>query len=174
MRSVKRYLCYFLYYWIAKHLPKSDEFDFIGRACHRFRSLICRPLFKESAKVIGVGKGADFGNGRNIIMKDHANIGVNARIMGLGTVIIGRHVMMGPEVMIITSDHKILPEGFDGYVMEDVEIGDYVWIGARAIILKGVKIGKYAVVGAGSVVTKDVPDYAIVAGIPARILRMRK
>ncbi|RLF96514.1 acetyltransferase [Thermococci archaeon] len=174
MRSVKRYLCYFLYYWIAKHLPKSDEFGFIGRACHRFRSAICRPLFKESAKVIGVGKGADFGNGRNIIMKDHANIGVNARIMGLGTVIIGRHVMMGPEVMIITSDHKILPEGFDGYVTEDVEIGDYAWIGARAIILKGVKIGKYAIVGAGSVVTKDVPDYAIVAGVPARILRMRK
>jgi len=96
------------------------------------------------------------------------------RIVGNGHVYVGKHVMMGPDVVIITSDHKILPEGFNGYINKDVIIGDYAWIGARAIILKGVKIGKWAIVGAGAVVTKDVPDYAIVAGNPAKIIRFRK
>ncbi len=55
--------------------------------------------------------------------------------------------------------------------MVPVRIGNKAWIGARAIILKGVTIGEGAVVGAGSVVTKDVPDWTIVAGNPARIIR---
>ena len=107
-------------------------------------------------------------------MEYGANIGENARFIGTGTITIRKHVMMGPEVMIITSDHGILAEGFDGYITKDIEIGDFAWIGARAIILKGVKIGKHAIIGAGAVVTKDVPDYAIVAGVPAKVIRMRK
>ncbi len=55
----------------------------------------------------------------------------------------------------------------------DVIIGNDVWIGTRATILSGLKIGDGAVIGAGSVVTKDVPPYAIVAGNPAKIIRMR-
>lgn len=51
-------------------------------------------------------------------------------------------------------------------------ISDDAWIGLNAIILKGVKIGKGAIVGAGSVVTKNVPDMAVVAGNPARIIKM--
>ena len=53
-------------------------------------------------------------------------------------------------------------------------IGDDVWIGTCSIVLPGVKIGKGSVVGAGSVVTKDVPDYCVVAGNPARIIKQRK
>jgi maltose O-acetyltransferase len=82
--------------------------------------------------------------------------------------------MMGPDVMIITEDHKILSDKFDGYVSEDVVISDHAWIGARAIILKGVKIGKYAVIGAGSVVTHNVGDYEIWAGNPAKLIKKRK
>jgi acetyltransferase-like isoleucine patch superfamily enzyme len=55
----------------------------------------------------------------------------------------------------------------------EVRVGNDVWIGARAVILDGVSIGDGAIIGAGSVVTKDVPDYAIVAGTPARIIRFR-
>ena len=53
-------------------------------------------------------------------------------------------------------------------------IGDDVWIGTRAIILPGVTIGNGVIIGAGAVVTKDVPDYAIVGGVPARVIRLRK
>jgi acetyltransferase-like isoleucine patch superfamily enzyme len=56
---------------------------------------------------------------------------------------------------------------------KNVEIGSDVWIGARCIILGGVKIGHGAVLGAGSIITKDIPPYAIVAGVPAKILKYR-
>ena len=55
----------------------------------------------------------------------------------------------------------------------EVKIGDYVWIGANAIILPGVSIGCGAVIGAGAVVAKDIPDYAVVAGVPACPCRQR-
>ena len=56
---------------------------------------------------------------------------------------------------------------------KDIVVEDDVWIGTRAIILKGVTIHKGAIVGAGAVVTKDVPPYSIVAGNPAKIVKMR-
>lgn len=169
-----RVLAYFLYYYFAKNLPRSYQLGFIGRLSHRIRYLICRNLIIRNKGYFNIERGADFGGGKNIIIDESGGIGENARFMGHGKIIIGKHVMMGPDVMIITDDHKILPEKFDGYVSEDVVIDDYAWIGARAIILKGVKIGKYAVIGAGSVVTHDVGDYEIWAGNPAKLIRKRK
>lgn len=164
---------YLLYTFFAKHLPRSYEFGFVGEFSKKVRNVIARIMIKDAPSTIFVERGADFGSGKNLILKDCACIGENARFMGRGKITIGRHAMMGPDVMIITSDHKMKKEGFDGYISKDVEIGDYAWIGARAIILKGVKIGNYAVVGAGAVVTKDVPDHAIVGGSPAKILKYR-
>ena len=159
---------------MARHLPRSYSLGFAGRLSKRLRRLAASPLFKEAGRNINVERRADFGGGGNLIVRDFADIGENARFMGSGTIIIGEHAMMGPDVMIITSDHKILPMGFDGYETANVEIGDYAWIGARAIILKGVKIGKYAIVGAGAVVTADVTDYTIVGGVPAKVIRTRE
>ena len=53
-----------------------------------------------------------------------------------------------------------------------MEIGDYAWIGAGATVLPGVRVGRHAVIGAASVVTKDVPDYAVAVGNPARVIKM--
>jgi maltose O-acetyltransferase len=167
-----RIIAYLVYYLFAKHLPRSYDFGICGKISKKIRNMLGRILIKDAPKTIFIERGADFGSGRNVVVKECACIGENARFMGKEKVIIGRHAMMGPDVMIITSDHKFKKEGFEkGYISKDVEIGDYAWIGARAIILKGVKIGNHAVVGAGAVVTKDVPEYAIVGGSPAKVIR---
>ena len=173
-RTWKQYLSYLLYYGFAKFLPISHEYGPIGEISNVLRRMICRNLFKEAAPVFNVERNAQFGWGDTISIEDRASIGVDFRIEGAGSVRIGKDVMMGPEVLIITQDHKIMPEGFDGFMIGDVTIGDHAWIGARVIILKGVNIGKYAVIGAGAVVTKDIPDYAIAAGVPAKVIKMRK
>lgn len=165
---------YFGYYLFAKYLPVSEAYGPIGKWSHYLRRFFCRRLFKETAEIFGVEKGAEFGTGEKITMLDHSNIGIDAKIGGEGRVIIGRHVMMGPECIISTQNHKYTAEGFEGPDVGDVIIGDYVWIGARVIILKGVAIGEKAIIGAGAVVTKDVPPYAIVGGVPARVIKMRK
>lgn len=91
---------------------------------------------------------------------------------------IGNYTMLGPSVFIIGADHKFtdigIPIIFSGRPTALITtIGNDVWVGARATIISGNRIGNGAIVAAGSVVTKDVPDYAIVAGIPAKIIRMR-
>jgi maltose O-acetyltransferase len=169
-----RAIAYLLYYLFAKYLPRSYEFGIVGRVSKKIRNILGRKIIKNAHPTIFIEKGADFGGGKNLVMREFACIGENARFIGYGKITIGKHAMLGPDVMIITSDHKFKEEGFEkGYVSKDVEIGDYAWIGARAIILKGVKIGKHAVIGAGAVVTKDVPDYAVVGGNPAKVLKYR-
>jgi acetyltransferase-like isoleucine patch superfamily enzyme len=95
------------------------------------------------------------------------SIGHNCILDGRKGLTIGDHVNLSSEVMIWTLQHDMNDSGFKA-VGGAVEIGDYAWVSARAIILPGRKIGKGAVVAAGSVVTKDVEDYAIVGGVPAK------
>jgi maltose O-acetyltransferase len=92
---------------------------------------------------------------------------------------IGNYVMIAQNVMIIGGNHSTLRtdipmmlqgEGKQGSIV----IEDDVWIGAGAIILTGVKIGQGSVIGAGSVVTKDIPEYSIAVGNPAKVVKSRK
>lgn len=86
--------------------------------------------------------------------------------------------MMRPDVSILTHTHNIertdIPMGQQGMRVSEVIIGNDVWIGMRVVIMPGVRIGIGVVIGAGAAVTKDVPDYAIVGGVPARIIKFRK
>lgn len=87
-----------------------------------------------------------------------------------GSVSIGHRVAIGENVSIRDSDnHRLADREADS---APIEIGDRVWIGMNATILKGVRIGDGAVVAAGAVVTRDVPAAALVAGVPARPLRI--
>ena len=170
--TIKKIIYYVLYRMIAKHIP--GDIGYLRKYSYDFRKILCRPLFRDCGEIFGIGQGVDFGNGANVIMKYCANLGPGCQISGNGLTTIGQHVMMGYHCMIITQNHKYLAEGYDGVEIGNVVIDDYAWLGHRVIILPGVRIGKHAIVGAGSVVTKDVPDYAIVAGNPARIIKMRK
>jgi acetyltransferase-like isoleucine patch superfamily enzyme len=91
---------------------------------------------------------------------------------------IGRDVMIADQVTIRDTDHSIsstdIPMIEQGIETAPVIIGDDVWIAHGAMILKGVTVGEGSVIAAGAVVTKDVPPYAIVGGIPARVIRFRK
>lgn len=91
----------------------------------------------------------------------------------------GDNVMMAPDCIIYVRNHESsrldIPMCEQGSTEErPVVIGNDVWIGGRVIILPGVKIGDGAIIGAGSVVTKDVSEYDVVAGNPARVIKNRK
>jgi len=94
-----------------------------------------------------------------------------------GKIIIGNYVHTGPNVMMFAYNHAFddltIPSKLQDYYDGDIIIEDDVWIGAGSIILAGVHIGKGVVIAAGSVVNKDVPDYAIAGGAPAKVLKMR-
>ena len=100
-------------------------------------------------------------------------IGDHAFLDGRAPLRIGNNVDIASHVLIYNSEHDINSEGFDP-VEEPVEIGDYVFIGSRAIVLPGIKIGKGAVVAAGAVVTADVKPFEIVGGVPAKVIGERK
>ncbi len=90
-----------------------------------------------------------------------------------GKIKIGDNVSISTDVIIYTLQHQVDNDFFET-ASGDVEIEDFVWIGARAIILPGVKIGKGAVIAANSVVTKNVPPMTLAGGIPSKPIRERK
>ena len=102
-------------------------------------------------------------------------IGLKAYIRG--PLKIGRDVLMGPECVILTTNHNFSkresPIRLQGSTSKPVLIGDDVWIGQRVMIMPGVNIGNGAIIGAGAVVTKDVPPYTIVGGAPAKVIKSR-
>lgn len=83
---------------------------------------------------------------------------------------IGKNCAIARDVIIRDNDAHLL-EGEASDVAKEINIGDHVWIGTRAIILKGVNIGDGAVIAAGAVVTKDIPSKCLVAGVPAKVIR---
>ena len=109
----------------------------------------------------------------NITIGEGTIIGDHCFLDGRAKLTIGDHVDIASQVLIYNSQHDIYSEGFDP-VEESVEIGDYVFIGPRAIVLPGVKIGRGAVVAAGAVVTDNVKPFEIVGGVPAKVIGERK
>jgi maltose O-acetyltransferase len=172
MKKIIRGICYFLYHFIAKHLPESHSpFALLSG---KFRTLLTRGIINKCGKSVDIEKGAKFSP--NISIGNYSGLGINSTVQS--GVTIKDYVMMGPNVSIYTKNHKTdldKPMIFQGFDKEEaVVIGNDVWIGANVIILPGVKIGDGAIIGAGSVVTKDVEEYSIVAGNPAKVVKRRK
>ena len=105
--------------------------------------------------------------GGELQIGDYCFFNYNVSITCKERVLIGSHVQIANNVVIVDHNHDYRDKGF---VSKPASIGDNVWIGANAVILPGVNIGKFAVIAAGCVVTKDVPEYAIFAGVPGKVI----
>src|SRR5690554_8173775 len=112
----------------------------------------------------------------NLFLGDQAEINSGCFLLAKESITIGENSTLAYQTTILTSAN---PNGPHNKLMKlypkmnaPVTIGDNSWIGARALILPGVKIGNFCVVAAGSVVTKDVPDYSVVGGVPAKVIKM--
>lgn len=137
---------------------------------------IRRFFYRLAGMRIGQGSSihmwANFFYPPNIEIGQDSVIGNNAFLDGRDALIIGNHTDIAAEVLIYNSEHDIVAEDFVART-DAVEIGDYVFVGPRVIILPGVKVGRGAIIAAGAVVVKDVPDFAIVGGVPAKVIGER-
>lgn len=140
-------------------------------------------LFAECGKKVTVMQGGQY-TYENIYLGNNVYLGPNLTFMSTrAKIYIGDHVMFAPGTFVITGNHRIdIPGRYMDTITDaekrieddqDVVFKGDNWIGAGAIILKGVTIGEGAVISAGAVVTKDVPPYSIVAGVPAKVVKMR-
>jgi acetyltransferase-like isoleucine patch superfamily enzyme len=153
-----------------------DGLAFIGPRC----SLEVRP-----GAVIELGRWSWIGHGCKIRCHEGAvSIGAKAvlgqecTISAYQHVSIGRECVIADRVMLIDFDHGMVeverPIRLQGIYKRDVRVGNNVWIGYGACILRGVTVGDNAVVGTNAVVTRSVPENAVVGGVPARLIRIRE
>ena len=114
-----------------------------------------------------------FDCGKNIFIGNDFTGNFNLVVLDLREVVIGDHVMIGPNTLITTVGHPLSPRKRRGYCAfaKPVRIGNDVWIGGNVTILPGVTIGDNVVVGAGAVVTHDLPANSLALGVPARVIR---
>ena len=148
--------------WIVGNIPS-----------HGFRNFCYRWAGIKLGKKAVIHMGARFFNPKNISIGEGTIIGGGCFLDGRAKLSIGKQVDIASDVMIYNSEHDLESPKFTA-TEEPVYIGDYVFIGPRAIILPGVRVGNGAVIAAGAVVTKDVPEKAIVGGVPAKIIGERK
>ena len=139
--------------------------------------MLCCNIFEYCGKNVNIEKGARFGKGDKIRIGNDSGLGINCTIPN-GSVI-GNDVMMGPNCYIHARNHSFssidTPMRLQGYTQDTpVVIEDDVWIGRDVTIMVGRYIKKGTIVAACSVVTKDFPEYSIIGGNPAKLIRNRK
>lgn len=150
---------------------KCTEYNNIPCSEPKKREEFIKNFFGKTGKNVTVENGFRCNMGSNIFVGENFYCNFNCTIYDAGPVNIGDNVMIGPCVTICTATHPIEAHLRINDKCEElsfpITIGDNVWIGGGAFINPGVKIGKGAVVASGAVVTRDVPENALVAGVPA-------
>lgn len=177
IKNVKRLIFLFIYYCFARYLPSSYS-PIVGHIANRIRIYCVRHIFKYCGKSIStIDRMAYFGTGKNIEIGDYSGIGENCIVPN--NTIIGKYVMMAPEVHIVANNHNFndvsKPMCFQGSPKNPpiTIIEDDCWIGVRVIMTPGRHIKKGTIVAAGAVLTKDFDEYSIVGGNPAKLIRKR-
>ena len=160
---------YFNFYFVVKYLPPP-----IGDI---LRFIVSKPFFKR-LRWCKIGEGTTIWYPYRIEVYEKVTINENNYLNGIGGLIIHKETRIGKGRTLITSDHvyndRNSPIYKQGIIKDKTIINEGVWMGSNVTVLKGVTIGKGAIIAAAAVVNKDVPPYAIVAGVPAKIIKYRE
>jgi len=152
----------------------------------KYKCMVSPRAEVELSPLLKIGKGTQIGSFTKIKATDapltigaHVTIGSNSFLSAdKESVSIGDYTMFGPNVTVVGNNYRFdrldIPMCQQEKTSEGIVIGNDVWVGSGAIILDGVKIADGAIVGAGSVVTKDVEEYQVVAGVPAKVIKDRR
>lgn len=172
-------------------LLRKEYFPFFKKKFSRFgkNAVVAHPSNIPNPEFVRIGENTVIlGNSRiqvyngltglcaNVTIGTNCYIGAGLSVLAGANVSIGDSVLIASDVFIGSENHGMNPESETPYmdqplVCKPVVISDGCWIGEKACVLPGVSIGKKCVIGAGSVVTKDVPDFSIAAGNPAKVMK---
>lgn len=172
--SLKQIVCLSLYYGLVRNLP-NYKIIFGGGSFLRYQ--LAKRIFKSCGKNVNIERGAVFGSGREIEIGDNSGLGINCCIPG--NTKIGKDVMMGPNCYILPHNHAFdrtdIPMWHQGFTeKKQTIIEDDVWIGRDVTMTPGHTIKKGSIIAACAVLTKDFPEYSIVGGNPAKLIKSRK
>lgn len=147
-----------------------------NRLTVRWRGFLLSFFMKSCGKNFQVGSSLTINNPQNLVVGDNVYIAKGTWLNALGTLIIEDEVVVAPYVVISTMQHVFKNNSvrFGGSIAGKVVIGKGTWIAAHAAIKCGVSVGKGNIVAANSSVVKDTPDYVIVGGVPAKIIKENK
>jgi acetyltransferase-like isoleucine patch superfamily enzyme len=153
-----------------------NGFAFIGPGC---RLQVGKNAVLELGRWSWLGHGCKIRCHEGLVSLGAKSVmGQECTISAYQHVVIGQECVIADRVMLIDFDHGSAeverPIRLQGIYKRDVNVGNNVWIGYGACILRGVTVGDNAIIGTNSVVTKDVEANAVVGGVPARVLRMRE
>lgn len=151
-----------IYQYIIPHLPSKT-----------LRNILIRLFGVKATKNVKFWPGFSVRNPKGLIIEDGVSIGPKCLLDARKGLTIHRNSVIAYEAIIWSLNHDYNDMNFCGKGAH-TEIGAYAWICSRSIILPGVKVGEGAIVASGAVVTKDVPPYAIVGGVPARVIGQRE
>ena len=174
--SIKKIFCLLLYYGFATHLP--DSYSYIGgKSANKIRVALCKRIFLKCGSITTINRKVRFGSGKNVIMGDGSGIGAYTEIPS--SIIIGNNVILSRRCFILNRNHAyedvdtpIVKQGYKEALLTMIE--DDCWIGMNTLMTPGRHIKRGTIVAMGSVLTKDFPEYSIVGGNPAKLIRSRK
>lgn len=177
MGKIKRVICFTLYYCFAQFLPNSySSVRAIGYISNAIRVFLCKGIFEKCGNIQTINRRVNFGSGFHISIGDGSGIGEGAHLPA--NTIIGNNVMLSRNTFILDRNHRfdridipIIEQGF--LPAKQTVIEDDCWIGLRCILTPGRHVRKGTIVGMGSVLTKDFPEYSIVGGAPAKLIKSR-
>lgn len=114
----------------------------------------------------------------DVIIDDQANLGFNCEIFSASRVRVGKSVLVAAYTYLVGGDHLYdrtdIPVLEQGRTARGIDVDDHVWLGTHVVVTDGSRIGRDAIIGAGAIVVGEIPEFAIAAGIPAKVLRDRR